>query len=84
VLLAELAILVLLAQPLCWGLGYAFGWLTIQSFSSDIYRAPLVINAATYAMASLIVIASAAAASLVILHPSDRVLEGVRITERHP
>jgi len=72
VLLLELAILVILAQPLCWGLGYAFGWVTIQSFSSDIYRAPFVINTATYAVASLIVIASAAAASLIVRHRIDR------------
>jgi hypothetical protein len=44
VLLLELAILVLLAQPLCWALGYAFGWLVIESFSSDIYRAPFIIR----------------------------------------
>ena len=72
VLLVELAILVALAQPLCWGLGGAFGWLVIQSFSSDIYRAPFIINSATYATASLVVIASAAAAGFIVRRRIDR------------
>jgi putative ABC transport system permease protein len=72
VLLLELAILVLLAQPLCWALGYAFGWLVIQSFSSDIYRAPFIINSSTYATASLVVIASAAAAGFIVRRRIDR------------
>jgi putative ABC transport system permease protein len=72
VLLMELAILVALAQPLCWGLGGAFGWLVIQSFSSDIYRAPFIINSSTYATASLVVIASAAAAGFIVRRRIDR------------
>jgi putative ABC transport system permease protein len=72
VLLVELAILVMLAQPLCWALGHAFGWLTVQSFSSDIYRVPFVINAATYAKASLVVMAAAAVAGLIVRRRIDR------------
>jgi putative ABC transport system permease protein len=72
VLLVELAILVALAQPLCWALGCAFGWLVIQSFSSDIYRAPFIINSATYATASLVVIASAATAGFIVRRRIDR------------
>jgi putative ABC transport system permease protein len=72
VLLLELAILVLLAQPLCWALGYAFGWLVIESFSSDIYRAPFIISSSTYAIASLVVIASAAAAGFIVRRRIDR------------
>jgi putative ABC transport system permease protein len=55
VLLMELAILVLVAQPLGWVLGYLFGWLTIQGFSSDPYTTPMIIYPATYARASLVV-----------------------------
>jgi putative ABC transport system permease protein len=72
VLLLELGILVLLAQPLCWALGYAFGWLVIESFSSDIYRAPFIISSSTYATASLVVIASAAAAGFIVRRRIDR------------
>jgi putative ABC transport system permease protein len=72
VLLLELAILVLLAQPLCWLLGWLFGWLVIQSFSSDIYRAPLIVSSATYAIASLVVMASAAVAGFIVRRRVDR------------
>jgi putative ABC transport system permease protein len=72
VLLLELAILVLLAQPLCWLLGWLFGWLVVQSFSSDIYRAPLIVSSATYAIASLVVMASAAAAGFIVRRRVDR------------
>lgn len=72
VLLLELAILVALAQPLCWGLGWAFGWLVVQSFSSDIYRVPFIISSATYAMASLVVIVSAVAAGFIVRRRIDR------------
>ncbi len=66
VLLTELTILTIAAQPLAWLLGYAFGWLTIQSFSSDLYTAPLVIETATYAKASLVVIGAAAVSAMVV------------------
>lgn len=66
VLLVELTILVLIAQPLGWLLGYLFSWITIQGFSSDLYRAPFVIHEATYARASLVVMAAAAISALVV------------------
>ena len=72
VLLFELTLLVALAQPLGWLLGYLLGWLTIQSFSSDLYRAPFVISASTYAFASLVVLGSAAAASIIVRRRIDR------------
>ena len=60
VLLSELAILTLAAIPLGWAPGYGFGLILIQSFSSDLYRAPFVVRRSTYATAALIVIAAAA------------------------
>lgn len=72
VLLVELAILVVLAQPLGWLLGYAFSWITIQGFSSDLYRAPLVILPATYARASLVVLLTAAASAALVRRRIDR------------
>jgi putative ABC transport system permease protein len=66
VLLVELTILVMLAQPLGWLFGYLFSWITIQGFSSDLYRAPFVIHEATYARASLVVMASAAVSALIV------------------
>ncbi|RPI44792.1 MAG: ABC transporter permease, partial [Hyphomicrobiaceae bacterium] len=51
VLLTELALLTLIAIPLGWAIGYGFGWLLIQAFSSDLYRVPFTIERATYAKA---------------------------------
>ena len=72
VLLTELAILTVLAQPLGWLLGYGFGWLTIQSFSSDLYTTPLVIERATYAKASLVVLLAAVVSALIVRRRVDR------------
>jgi putative ABC transport system permease protein len=72
VLLVELIVLVVIAQPLGWLFGYVFSWITIQSFSSDLYRAPFVILPATYARASLIVMATAILSALLVRRRIDR------------
>jgi putative ABC transport system permease protein len=72
VLLTELALLTLLALPIGWAIGYGFGWLLIQSFSSDLYRVPFTIERATYAKASLVVLAAAAASALIVRRRIDR------------
>lgn len=71
VLLMELAILTLLAQPLGWLLGYGFGWVLIQSFSSDLYRAPFVVETSTYALSSLVVMAAAVVSGLIVRRRVD-------------
>lgn len=72
VLLTELVLLTLIALPLGWAIGYGFGWLLIQSFSSDLYRVPFTIERATYAKASLVVLAAAAASALIVRRRIDR------------
>jgi putative ABC transport system permease protein len=72
VLLTELALLTLLAIPLGWAIGYGFGWLLIQGFSSDLYRVPFVIGRATYAKASLVVLGATAASALIVRRRVDR------------
>jgi putative ABC transport system permease protein len=72
VLLAELALLTLLAIPLGCAIGYAFGWLLIDAFSSDLYRVPFIIERATYAKASLVVLAATAASAFVVRRRIDR------------
>ncbi len=71
VLFLELAILVFVAQPVGWLLGYAFSWLTIQGFSSDLYRVPLIINVSTYAWSSIVVVGAAFVAALLVRHRVD-------------
>ena len=72
VLLTELALLTLAAIPLGWVIGYGFGWLLIQAFSSDLYRVPFVIEQATYAKASLVVLAATAASALIVRRRIDK------------
>jgi putative ABC transport system permease protein len=71
VLLTELAVLTLVAVPLGWAIGYAFGFLLIKAFSSDLYRVPFTIERATYAKASLVVLAAAAASALIVRRRID-------------
>lgn len=64
--LAELGIVVALAQPLGWGIGYAIGRAMVAAFSSDLYRVPFVIGTGVYATASLIVCGAALASALAV------------------
>lgn len=66
ILMVELALVTLLAQPVGWVVGYGFGWLTLKGFSSDLYRVPMVIEQATYAKASLVSLGAAAASALIV------------------
>ena len=72
VLLTELTLVTLLAIPLGCGMGYGFGWLLIKAFSSDLYRVPFVIETATYAKATLVVLVATAASALIVRQRVDR------------
>ena len=72
VLLTELALLTLIANPLGWAIGYGFAWLTVQGFANDLYRVPFVIERATLAKASLIVIIAAALSSFIVRRRVDK------------
>ena len=66
VLVGEVMILVLLAQPLGWWFGTEVArWMT-EGFSSDLYAIPLVLDHSTYARASLIVLSAAVLSTLVV------------------
>jgi putative ABC transport system permease protein len=72
VLFLELGLIVLLAIPLGWAIGYGLAWTTIQSFATDIFRVPFVIERATYAKASLVILGAAAASALIVRRRIDR------------
>lgn len=55
ILFVELAIVVLLAQPVGWLLGYGMALLMSLAFNSDLYRTPLVVGREVYAYATIIV-----------------------------
>ena len=59
VLFGELGIVVLLAQPLGWLIGYGIASAMAAAFSSDLYRVPFVVQRDVYAIASLVVCAAA-------------------------
>lgn len=66
VILSELGVVVLLAQPLGWLIGHGIGRAMLSAFSSDLYRVPFVMGREVYATASLIVLAAALLSALVI------------------
>ncbi len=72
IVMAELAAIVLLAQPLGWLLGHLIGRAMVAAFSSDLYRVPFVMGREVYATASLTVIAAALVSALAIRGRIDR------------
>src|SRR6516162_9882434 len=59
ILLLELALLTVLAQPIGWGTGYGLAWVLKTHMESDVMRSRLVVNNLTYAMASAMVMGAA-------------------------
>jgi putative ABC transport system permease protein len=72
VLFGELAIIILLAQPLGWAIGYAIGLGMVAAFSSDLYRVPFVIGHEVFGVASLIVCLAAVASAAAVRRRIDR------------
>lgn len=71
VLLIQLAVITTLAQPLGWLLGFGFSWLTNQAFSSDLYSVPFLVTSASYARATLVVLAAALISALIVRRRID-------------
>jgi putative ABC transport system permease protein len=65
-LLGEQALLTLLAMPLGWFLGWSVCALIIRAAESELYRMPLIVTRKTYALAFLIVAASAVVSGLFV------------------
>lgn len=78
VLLTELGVMVILAQPLGWLIGHSFSRLVAKGFESDLFRIPLIINASTYAVSSLIVLGGALVSALIVRRRIDR-LDLIRV-----
>jgi putative ABC transport system permease protein len=66
ILLLELALLTLLAQPAGWGIGYGLAWLLKTKMEGDVMRTRLVVDNLTYALASGMVMAAALFSALAI------------------
>lgn len=71
-LLAEIAVVTLLAQPLGWLLGYLLARGMVSSFSSEIFSMPLVIGPEVFVYSTAVVITAAAISGLVVRRRIDR------------
>src|SRR5690606_19863724 len=78
VLLTEIGVMVVLAQPLGWLIGRGFSELVAKGFESDLFRIPLIINQPTYAVSSLVVLAAALVSALIVRRRIDR-LDLIRV-----
>ncbi|MEQ8737293.1 MAG: hypothetical protein RID59_01850, partial [Hoeflea sp.] len=67
-----------LAQPLGWLIGRGFSELVAKGFESDLFRIPLVINAHTYALSSLVVLGAALVSALIVRRRIDH-LDLIRV-----
>ncbi|MFC2504196.1 MAG: ABC transporter permease, partial [Cardiobacterium sp.] len=66
ILLGEMHILVLASLPLGVACGYSLIYSLAQGLQNDIYRMPVIIAPAAYAIATLTTLASAALSALII------------------
>jgi putative ABC transport system permease protein len=66
VLLIELGLLTLVAQPVGWGLGYILSGLLKAQVSGEVMRSRLIVEHSSYALASGIVIIAALFSALVV------------------
>jgi putative ABC transport system permease protein len=66
ILLLELAVLTVLAQPLGWSIGYGLAWIMKVRLAGEVMRVRLVVAPMTYALASLVILGAAALSALVV------------------
>jgi putative ABC transport system permease protein len=66
ILLGEIAILVIAAVPLGWLMGYGLAWVVVQGLETELYRIPMVVSRATYALSALTVLATALVSALLV------------------
>jgi putative ABC transport system permease protein len=66
ILLTELGLLTLLAQPFGWGAGYLLAWFMRFNLAGEVMRGRLIIEHSSYAFASGIVLGAAVISALVV------------------
>ena len=72
ILLLELALLTLIAQPPGWAIGYGLAWVMRTSLAGELMRVPLVVEHITYVLASATVIVAALLSALVMRQRVNR------------
>lgn len=73
ILLAELAIITLLAIPLGLPLGYGFAYVTTLALDTETHRFPLVIQRDTYAYATVVILLAATFSALYVRRMLDNI-----------
>ncbi len=71
ILVGETMLLALLAQPVGWWMGWRFAKLMTDSFTSDLYSIPLILEPKTFANASLTVLVAALVSVLLVRRRLD-------------
>jgi putative ABC transport system permease protein len=72
ILLLELALLTLMAQPPGWLLGYGLAWIMRTNLAGEVMRVRLVLENFTYVLASGIIIAAALFSAMVVRERINR------------
>ncbi|MGE5772920.1 MAG: FtsX-like permease family protein, partial [Hyphomicrobiales bacterium] len=72
ILLLELALLTLIAQPAGWIMGYGLGWIMQTQLAGELMRVRGVVSSATYVLASTIVIVAAVFSGLIVRERINR------------
>ncbi len=72
ILIGELMLIALLAQPFGWLIGAWIAHAMTTAFTSDLYAIPLVLKPATFALASLIVLVAALGSVMLVRRRLDR------------
>jgi putative ABC transport system permease protein len=66
ILLLELALLTLIAQPPGWAIGYGLAWIMKTNLAGELMRVRLVVGNSTYVLASAVVILAAVFSAMVV------------------
>lgn len=66
ILLLELGLLTLLAQPPGWAMGYGLAWIMKTKLAGELMRVRLVVEASTYVLASGVVVTAAIFSGIVV------------------
>lgn len=71
-LLLELALITLIAQPPGWAIGYGLAWVMRNNLAGELMRVPLILERLTFALASAIIIVAALLSALVVRQRVNR------------
>ena len=72
ILLGEIGLLAIAAIPLGCLIGYLLSWYMASAFATELYRVPLLVEAATYGQASIITAATVIACAALVRRRLDR------------